>query len=81
MFYNNQKRSKRAEALTNFILSVSAIFAAVICLVALAQANGTQSDHEMQQSYYCDMVKLYKESNGENGWPDYKRNYAEVCNG
>lgn len=81
MFYGNQNRSKRTEASINFILSASSILAAVICLVALAQANGTQSDHEMQQSYYCDMVKLYKDSNGENGWPDYKNTYAEVCNG
>lgn len=34
---------------------------------------------ETQAGNYCHMVALYKRTNGENGWPDYQRNYAEVC--
>jgi len=25
------------------------------------------------------MVEIHIESGGENGWPDYKSNYREVC--
>lgn len=34
-----------------------------------------------QQSHYCSMVQINKDSNGERGWPDYNGNAAEVCDG
>jgi len=33
------------------------------------------------QTEYCYMVDLYKQSSGENGWPDYRGSNSEVCNG
>jgi hypothetical protein len=27
---------------------------------------------EQQHREYCEMVELYKQSDGENGWPPYK---------
>lgn len=36
-------------------------------------------DEVKQQSYYCEMVELYKSSDGENGWPDYKDIYQTEC--
>lgn len=34
---------------------------------------------ETQAGNYCHMVALYKRTQGENGWPDYRGDYAEVC--
>lgn len=28
---------------------------------------------------YCGMVRIYQISNGQYGWPDYNKNYDEVC--
>lgn len=28
---------------------------------------------------YCDMVGLYKSTNGESGWPDYRNIYYKEC--
>jgi len=44
-----------------------------IALIALAGIVG-QSDFEeeqRQQEEYCDMVKLWKQTNGQAGWPAY----------
>lgn len=30
------------------------------------------SEVEQQHREYCDMVELYRQSGGENGWPPYK---------
>lgn len=46
----------------------------------LTYLDAKQSDElVMHQARYCKMVQLYKDSNGENGWPDYNENAAEVC--
>lgn len=31
------------------------------------------------QDRYCEMVKMYRDSNGEKGWPDYNGNYNQAC--
>ncbi len=28
-------------------------------------------DAELQAKHYCDMVQLYKQTNGQQGWPAY----------
>lgn len=30
-----------------------------------------KEEEERQQDQYCEMVKLYKETNGQAGWPAY----------
>ena len=56
-----------------------------ICVVALfllaACVAGTMEygDEERQQVLYCDMVKIYQESDGMYGWPDYQENAKEIC--
>ena len=30
-------------------------------------------------SPYCEMVTIWHESGGENGWPDYRNNYDQEC--
>lgn len=49
----------------------------LIGLVALTIILGMagksdQSEAEHQQREYCQMVELWHESDGENGWPPYK---------
>ena len=56
-----------------------------MCVVALfllaACVAGTMEygDEERQQVLYCDMVKIYQESDGMYGWPDYQQNATEIC--
>lgn len=35
---------------------------------------------DKQQEYYCEMVELFETSEGDNGHPDYRQQYNEVCN-
>jgi len=49
-------------------------------LIALGIAGeGDQEAYEEQAKNYCEMVALYQRTDGENGWPDYRGNAAEVC--
>lgn len=56
-----------------------------MCVVALfllaACVAGTMEygDEERQQVLYCDMVKIFEQSGGMYGWPDYQENAAEIC--
>ena len=52
---------------------------AMICLFCLAAMDGDYEDSKLEAENYCEMHRLYLKSNGENGWPDFNRNYAEVC--
>ena len=36
-------------------------------------------DRPVTDNNYCEMVLIHIESEGENGWPDYKGNYSEIC--
>jgi len=29
-------------------------------------------DMEREEEFYCEMVQLFKDSKGENGWPNFK---------
>lgn len=53
------------------------LFGIVLILLALLSHQNKQviSEHEN----YCEMVELFKSSNGENGWPDYKDIYGNEC--
>lgn len=57
---------------------IQAILALILIFVMMGLAG--HMDYEeagRQQDQYCEMVKLYKQSNGEKGWPAY--NGEEVC--
>lgn len=42
-------------------------------VIALAVVGKSDSDEAArQQDEYCEMVKLWKQSGGEKGWPAYK---------
>lgn len=54
----------------------------LLCIVAVGMVIVSTIDYQdevKQQSHYCEMVELYKSSNGENGWPDYKDIYQTGC--
>jgi len=44
----------------------------IIILVALGIAGEMDfEDEQLAQDNYCEMVKLYKQTNGQQGWPAY----------
>ena len=50
---------------------------AFIWMVDDVATNGDELSHE--QRLYCEMVQIYKESNGHYGWPDFKGVASEFC--
>lgn len=48
-------------------------------LAACVAGTMEYGDEERQQVLYCDMVKIFQESNGTYGWPDYNLNAKEIC--
>jgi len=44
-----------------------------ILLAALLTGCGFQSDLNAERQQYCDMVALWEQTNGQNGWPNYKQ--------
>ncbi len=57
------------------------IIIGTVCVLILAGLAG-QSDYEdalLEQAAYCDNVTLYHATAGTQGWPDYNRNYSELC--
>lgn len=54
------------------------IIIAGFTVYTIGHASGPD-DISMQWTEYCEMVAIYKATNGENGWPDYKDIYSEQC--
>ncbi len=49
-----------------------AILIALVLILAFGlMGNMDKEEEERQQTQYCEMVKLYKETNGQAGWPAY----------
>lgn len=59
-------------------MSIGLFITAIISIFAVVGA-GDYQEATQQETAYCDMVKLHKETNGESGWPDYQGNYAQRC--
>lgn len=36
-------------------------------------------DAARSEATYCEMTRLYQETKGQYGWPDYRGNAEEVC--
>jgi|FLMP01.1.fsa_nt_emb hypothetical protein len=53
------------------------VMAAVICLGLVGSIDFDEATKE--EATYCRMVDMHNDSNGVNGWPDYNRNYKEIC--
>lgn len=67
-------RSLDMEGNTPFYLI---IFVIVLAWFTEASIQGAEGDKELAQ--YCEMVDLHISSQGENGWPDYKKTYDRDC--
>jgi hypothetical protein len=49
-----------------------AILIALVLILAFGlMGSMDKEEEERQQTQYCEMVKLYKETNGQAGWPAY----------
>lgn len=46
------------------------LFILVLVLMGVAGQMDFE-DEQLQQDNYCEMVKLWKESHGQKGWPAY----------
>lgn len=56
----------------------------VLALIAILLSGGCvdsslEKELQAQQDHYCDMVRLYVESDGKYGWFDYKQIYEGHC--
>lgn len=61
-------------------LSVNPLWFVLILLILFAVVSGMDMKDEMKtEANYCEMVSLYKSSNGQYGWPDYKGNFKTNC--
>ncbi len=57
---------------------VSIGFVTFIVLAGLAGRVDYEEELRAEQAY-CDNVKLYKDSRGQQGWPDYRELYNTMC--
>ena len=55
--------------------SSTCITVALVLLLCVTIASTLDmANAEQQQSLYCEMTAIYKETNGQYGWPEYKEN-------
>lgn len=55
-----------------------AILIALMLILAFGlMGSMDKEEEERQQTQYCEMVKLYKETNGQAGWPAF--NGEKAC--
>lgn len=54
-------------------------FAGILTMAAIAQAFSGPGELEQQRREYCEMVKLYQDTRGEYGWPDFKQTAGSDC--
>ncbi len=55
------------------------LLAFVLLVVMGLLGQYDMAEEERQQAQYCQMVKLYKDTNGRAGWPAYEGD--EMCKG
>jgi len=53
-------------------------FVTFIVLAGLAGRVDYEEELRAEQAY-CDNVKLYKDTQGKQGWPDYRELYNTMC--
>lgn len=57
---------------------VSIGFVTFIVLAGLAGRVDYEEELRAEQAY-CENVKLYKDTGGAKGWPDYRSLYSSMC--
>lgn len=59
-------------------VTVNKAIMVILSVIVLMMFFGVE-DRPVTDNNYCEMVEMHIESQGENGWPDYKGNYSEAC--
>ena len=59
-------------------VTVNKAIMVILSVIVLMMFFGVE-DRPVLDSNYCEMVEMHIQSQGENGWPDYKGNYSEAC--
>lgn len=57
---------------------IPALLVAVVVIGFFAGADSVDVVSAEQQSY-CEMVGIWKDTNGEYGHPDYRQTFTELC--
>ena len=53
------------------------ILAVIGIIIAMGIAGNTDvQEEERQHAEYCEMVKLWKQTNGKHGWPAYNGEFT-----
>lgn len=55
------------------------VIAASFIMLSIAGQIVFGDSNKIQESQYCEMVKLNKATGGEYGWPDYNRTFESEC--
>lgn len=50
----------------------------IVCMLMMFSME-TERDYEAELAHYCEMVEIFKRSDGEYGWPDYDEKYDSQC--
>jgi hypothetical protein len=50
----------------------------VACILAVT--SNMPDERDLSHKHYCEMVDIYRSTNGDFGWPDYN-NSAHTCKG
>lgn len=61
------------------ILSSMAVFAVLVILALIDKADAPYRAQFVEQ--YCELVDIYRQSEGQYGWPDYRGDYERRCKG
>ena len=67
--------------MNEIILEKIGLLAVLLAAIAMWSwmSKGEYEIQRVESEEYCFMVELWRQSNGENGWPDYEHKYDEVC--
>ena len=50
------------------------IILGVLAFMAFAWVNNSSFEDELaEQQHYCEMVSIYESSEGQHGWPNFKK--------
>lgn len=57
---------------TDILLAGGLFFALIFFGISASMLGGEIEYMEKQDEFYCEMVQIFIDSKGENGWPNYK---------
>ena len=61
------------------ILAGAVVFAVLVILALIDKSDAPY--RERMTSQYCELVRIYRATNGRHGWPDYRGEYERRCEG